>query len=95
MPGVEIFERADLAKLAQNPPNLIFKSAVEFSEFVETLANRDSTTITSVLVDYCEVYDLEYETLARMLTQSLKDKVATEMQDAGLLPKSNRLEFCD
>jgi hypothetical protein len=95
MPGVEIFERVDLVKLAQNPPNLIFKSAVEFSEFVETLANRDSTTITSVLVDYCEVYDLEYETLARMLTQSLKDKVATEMQDAGLLPKSNRLEFCD
>jgi hypothetical protein len=93
MPGVEIFERADLAKLAQNPPNLIFKTAVEFSEFIETLAKRDSTTLTSVLVDFCEVYDLEYETLAKMLTVSLKDKVSAEMQDAGLLPKSTRLEF--
>jgi hypothetical protein len=51
--------------------------------------------VTSVLVDYCEVYDLEYDSLAKMLTQSLKDKVAAEMQDAGLLPKENRLEFED
>lgn len=93
MPGVEIFERADLAKLAQNPPNLIFNNAVEFSEFVETLANRDSTSVTSVLVDYCEVYDMEYDTLAKMMTSSLKDKVRAEMQDCGLLPKISRLEF--
>lgn len=95
MPGVEIFERANLTELAKNPPNLIFNNAVEFSEFVETLANRDSSTVTSVLVDYCEVYGLEYETLAKMLTSSIKDKVAAEMQDAGLLPKTNRLEFED
>jgi hypothetical protein len=95
MPGVEIFERADLVKLAQNPPSLIFNNAIEFSEFVETLALRDNTSVTSVLVDYCEVYDLEYDSLAKMLTQSLKDKVAAEMQDAGLLPKENRLEFED
>lgn len=93
MAGVEIFERADLAKLAQNPPNLIFNNAIEFSEFIETLANRDSTTLTSVLVDYCEVYDVEYEMLAKMMTASLKDKVAAEMRDAGYLPKLNRLEF--
>lgn len=93
MPGVEIFNRADLVALAQQQPNLLFNNAVEFSEFVETLARRDNTTITSVLVDYCEVYDLEYENLAKMLTQSIKDKVAAEMEDAGYLPKSNRLEF--
>lgn len=93
MPGVEIFDRANLVDLARNPPSLIFNNAVEFSEFVETLAARDSTTLTSVLVDYCEVYDVEYETLAKMMTSSIKDKVAAEMRDAGYLPKVNRLEF--
>jgi hypothetical protein len=95
MPGVEIFQREDLAKLANSPPNLIFNTAIEFSEFVETLAVRDETTITSVIVDYCEIYDLEYESLAKMLTSSVKDKIAAEMQDAGLLARVNRLEFED
>ena len=95
MPGVEIFERSDLSTIISNPPNLIFNNAVEFSEFIETLARRDDSPVTQVLIDYCEIYDLEYESLSRMLTASLKEKISAEMQDAGLLPKSSRLEFED
>lgn len=93
MPGAEIFQRANLFELSKNPPNLIFSNAVEFSEFIETLAVRDQTTLTSAIVDYCEVYDLEYESLSKMLTSSIKEKIISEMQDLGLIAKSNRLEF--
>lgn len=95
MPGVEIFERSDLSTIINNPPNLIFNNAVEFSEFIETLARRDESPVTQVLIDYCEIYDLEYDSLSKMLTASLKEKISAEMQDAGLLPKSPRLEFED
>ena len=96
MPGVEIFERGDydsIEELIRNKTPIIFKSAIEFSEFIETTAIMQSMTNTQVVLDYCEIYDMEYESLAQMMTQNLKDKIATEMRDAGLLPKTSQLEF--
>jgi hypothetical protein len=92
---VEIFDRAGLDKSLEDPSRWIFRSAVEFSEFVESIANQREELIMNVLIEFCELYDLEYENLSKMLTVHLKDKVASEMQDAGLLPKQNRIEFED
>lgn len=93
MAGVEIFTRSNLEDLLLTKPNIIFSTAVEFSEYVETVAVRYGETITQVLLSYCDTHDIEYEQLAKMLTRSIRDKIETEMQDSGLLPKTSVLEL--
>jgi hypothetical protein len=73
--------------------NTIFKTATDFSQFVETTAAKQGLTLTQVILDYCENKDVDYLDVAKLLSQTLKDKIAFEMQEAGLLPKHTVLEF--
>lgn len=99
MAGVEIFDPRDIHRIDYTSPSLlhtemfIFRTPVEFSEFIEMFSVKNSMTVTQVLLDYCEEHDLEYGQLAAMLTQNLKNKIAAEMQESGLLPKTATLSF--
>ena len=73
MPGVEIFDRAELGEFVESDSSIIFGNCVEFSEYIETLALYESRTVTQVLIEYCEFNDVEYEDLSKMLTPSLKE----------------------
>jgi hypothetical protein len=96
--SVEIFERQNLESILGSGadfPKLIFSSPVEFSEYVESIALRDELTISGTLIDLCEIYDIEYESLSKMLTQSIKEKIAVEFQEQGILNKRTQIEFED
>lgn len=72
---------------------MLFNDAIEFSEYIETYAQKNSINITAACIDYTDMHDVEYTDLVKLITPSLKGKIELEMQDAGLLPKTNRIEF--
>lgn len=93
MPGVELFEREALNTLVELQPTLLFSNPVEFSEYVEMIAAKQESTITTVLLNYYEMFDVEYEDLSKLLTASIKGKIMLELQDLGLMQKETQLQF--
>lgn len=73
--------------------NLLFKSASEFSQFVEKTAIKENRTCTSIILEYCEEKDIEAEDISRLVSRPLREKLMIEMQEEGLLPRTATLEF--
>lgn len=90
----EIFDRDDL-HILQTDTQLLFNDSIEFSEYIESVALKNSITVTAACIDYSETYDIEFAELAKLLTPSIRGKIGLEMQESGLLPKTNRIEFED
>lgn len=72
---------------------VLFRNASEFSEYIEMYAAKSQRALTSTLIEYCELSDLDYTELSVMLTETLKQKIAEELREEGLLPKINQLSF--
>jgi hypothetical protein len=71
---------------------LLFKDASSFSQFIEQTAINEERTCTSVLVEYCDDRDMEFEQIAKLVSPSLKGKLQKEFSDIGLLPEQSTLE---
>jgi hypothetical protein len=93
MPGVDIFnpETYDYTR----PSIVLFATPQEFSEYIELSASHRDVSLTTALIEYCELSDLDYDNLSSMLTNTIKEKIALEMQEDGLMQKTSRLEFED
>lgn len=73
--------------------NFIFRNAVEFSEYIELISSRLEVSLTQAIIDYCEMRDADYEDINKLITPTLKGKIAFEMQELGLLANTNTLDF--
>jgi hypothetical protein len=73
--------------------NFIFRTASDFSQFVELTAIREDRTCISIILEYCEEKDLDPEDIAKLVSRPLKEKLAIEMQEEGMLPKGAQLPF--
>lgn len=93
MPDFNVFDPEAFHEDGIVLDNTIFKTATDFSQFVETTAAKQGSTLTQVILDYCENKEVDYLDVAKLLSPTLKDKLAFEMQQAGLLPKHTVLEF--
>ncbi len=88
-PGFEIF---DVSKI-DTSKKLLFKSASDFSQYIETVASQNGETVTQALINYCDDRDIDFEQIAPLLTQTMKEKLIYEMAEAGLVRKHSQLEF--
>ncbi len=69
-------------------------SPEEFSIFIEKKTYEEDSTLIESILDYCDENDLEYETVAKMLTQNLKEKIQYEAESAHLMiRRSSVLDF--
>lgn len=64
--------------------NQQFSSATEFSQHIERRASRGQNYI-DVLTDYCVRNEVEIESVKKLLTPSLKEKITAEAQNLNLL----------
>jgi hypothetical protein len=72
---------------------VIFNTAVEFSQYIETIAVKEKQGYIATILQYCEERDLDPEEIAKYVSRSLRDKLSVEMQEDGLLPKTATLPF--
>ena len=61
-----------------------FKSSETFSQFIEKQALNSGSYIDSI-VDYCVKNEIEMESVKRLITSSLKDKIKAEAQSLNLV----------
>lgn len=64
--------------------NQQFSSATEFSQHIERRASLGQNYI-DVLTDYCVRNEVEIESVKKLLTPSLKEKITAEAQNLNLL----------
>jgi len=71
-----------------------FKTSSQFSQFIEKEAVVSKSSCIDILIDYCVKNDIEIESVNKLLSSSLKQKLEVEAQDLNLLKiKSNKLPF--
>ena len=71
-----------------------FKTSSQFSQFIEKQAVVSNSSCMDILIDYCMKNDIEIESVNKLLSSSLKEKLEVEAQDLNLLKvKANRLPF--
>jgi hypothetical protein len=64
-----------------------FKTATDFSQFIEKQASLNNIPCLDILVDYCVKKEIEIESVAVLLTSSLKEKIRAEAEELNLLKK--------
>lgn len=69
----------------------IWQSANEFSYYIESMAADQEISCYDAMLAYCEREDVEPEALAPLVNRQLKDKLAIEFADMGLLKKQPSL----
>jgi len=62
-----------------------------FSIAVERFAKEKRCSYMDAVILYAEENNMEVESAARKISQSLKEKIEVEAQDLNFLPKSARL----
>lgn len=72
-----------------------FKTSTEFSQFIEKEAAILNSGFIDTIVAFCAKNNLEVESVKKLLTPSLKDKIKAEAQDLNLIKgeKSGKLPF--
>jgi hypothetical protein len=72
--------------------NVLFRTATDFSQFIETEAVRQDKSCTEMILEYCDEKDIEPDAVSKLINESLKGKIENEMIESGLLDKRNTLE---
>jgi hypothetical protein len=72
---------------------VLFRTANEFSMFITNTKNNTDKSYTQCILEYCEMRDIEPEDIAKLISKPLKEQLAIEMQEAGLLSRDSTAEF--
>lgn len=66
-----------------------FKTATEFSQYIEKKSSENGVPCMDLLVDYCLKKDIEIESVAVLLTSSLKEKIRSDAEELNLLKRKS------
>ena len=64
-----------------------FRTTTDFSIYVEKHAKENQLSCMDVLVEYCIKRDLDIESVATIITSSLKEKIKVEAEQLNMLKK--------
>lgn len=65
-----------------------FRTSDAFSIYIETTASKKHITCLECLIEYCQEEDIDVESAAVLINQSLKDKIQSEAEKLHLLRTS-------
>jgi hypothetical protein len=70
----------------------IFKTANEFSLFIEEMVKNKNLSYMDAVLEYCKENYLEPEDVAKLINKSLKDKIEMDFRELNYLPKQATLD---
>ena len=68
-------------------------TVARFSSEVETLVNSDSMSYIDAIIHYCDVNDIELETVPKLISKPLKEKLRHEAQQLNFIKKTSRAKL--
>jgi hypothetical protein len=66
-----------------------FSSAEAFSVFIEDKSMKEGMTLIDTIIAYCDDKDIDVDVTSKLVTKSLKEKLAVEFQDLNMLRRDN------
>jgi hypothetical protein len=70
---------------------MIPNTSKTFSINIENLAKEKNITHMEAVLDYCQRNNLEPDTVGRLISKSLKDKIEANARELNFLPKQAQL----
>ena len=67
------------------------QSSKSFSLEVEKIAKEKNITHREAVLEHCRIQELEPDSVARLITKSLKDKIEANARDLNFIPKQAKL----
>ncbi len=68
-------------------------TVARFSSEVEILVNSDSMSYIDAIIHYCDVNDIELETVPKLISKPLKEKLKHEAQQLNFIKKTSRAKL--
>ena len=68
-----------------------FRSSNEFSLYIEEKVISDKIGYMDAVIQYCEEIDIDIESIAKLINQSLKDKIQIEAEDQNYMRSRGKL----
>lgn len=70
-----------------------FMSQAKFSSDIEDLVKTSDLTYIESIVHYCEENSIEIETVSKLISKPLKERIRCEAMDLNYLKKSSRAKL--
>ncbi len=70
----------------------MFKTANEFSLYIEQLVREKKMSYMDAVLDYCKENFLEPDDVSSLINKSLKDKIEMDFRELNYLPKQAQLD---
>ena len=67
------------------------QSSKSFSLEVEKIAKEKNITHMEAVLEHCRIQEIEPDSVARLITKSLKDKIEGNARDLNFLPRQAKL----
>ena len=71
--------------------SVIIDMTIDLNLTIEQIVKDTELSYMDAVLDYAKKSELEPEAMAKMLNQSIKDKIEVEAQDLNMLKKSAKL----
>ena len=68
-----------------------FRSPNEFSLYIENRVLSDKISYMDAVIQYCNEIDIDVESVANLINQSLKDKIQVEAEEQNYMRPRGRL----
>lgn len=68
-------------------------TTVRFSTEVESLVKDDEMSYIDAIIHYCDVNDIEIETVPKLISKPLKEKLRFEAQQLNFIKKTSRAKL--
>lgn len=68
-------------------------TVARFSSDVEVLVNSDSMSYIDAIIHYCDMNDIELETVPKLISKPLKEKLRHEAQQLNFIKKTSRAKL--
>ena len=62
-----------------------------FSLEVERIAKEKNITHMEAVLEHCRIQEIEPDSVARLITKSLKDKIEANARDLNFIPRHDKL----
>ena len=70
-----------------------FMTTVRFSTEVETLVNSDAMSYIDAIIYYCDANEIELETVSKLISKPLKEKLKHEAQQLNFIRKTSKAKL--
>ncbi len=73
--------------------NKKFVSKEKFAEEIESIVLRTRMNYIDAIVEYCEVNNIEVDTVGKMISKPLKEKIKYDAMELNFLKKTTRAKL--